>query len=195
MSVLILGCVFEDFEIGQVFKYFFGCIVMMIDNIWFMLFINNLNLIYFDYVFVVKIEWKKLFVNLVFIIVLVIGFIVFDFLQNVVNFGWDKVCFFKLFFEGEIVYVQSEVFIKCEFVFWLYQGIVNFKMIGFIEIGKVIIIFECMMFVYKSGYVLFKLELLEIVEQVFEREFEKVCLKCLFGFFILICSVGMLVEV
>lgn len=66
--------------------------VLDVDNVWFILFIFNVQLVYFDVVYVSKMEWKKLLVDLMFILVFLIGMSVcIVSVKVVVNFGWDKV--------------------------------------------------------------------------------------------------------
>lgn len=147
------GRVYEDFEVGDVYRHPLGRTVTQADNIWFTLLTVNQNPIHFDSAYAAQTEFKKPLVNSTLTLAIITGLSVADISQNAVNLGWDEVRMPHPVFEGDTLYAQSEVLEKRESKSRPQQGIVSFKTIGINQDGKIILDFKRTILVYKQGYV------------------------------------------
>ena len=148
------GRVYEDFEVGDVYRHPLGRTVISADNIWFTLLTQNTNPVHFDHAYASKTEIGKPLVDSTFTLALVTGQSVSDVSQNAMaNLGWDEVRLPHPVFEGDTVYSQSEVLEKRESKSRANVGIVKVKTTGFNQDGKVIIEFKRTMMIYKQDHV------------------------------------------
>jgi itaconyl-CoA hydratase len=148
------GRVFEDFEVGDVFRHALGRTVLATDNVWFTLLTQNTNPIHFDRAYAAKTEFGKPLVDSTFTLALVTGQSVADISQNAMaNLGWDEVRLPNPVFEGDTIYSQSEVLEKRESKSRPNVGIVRFKTTGYTQDGTVVIEFKRTIMIYKRGQV------------------------------------------
>lgn len=148
------GRVYEDLEVGDVYRHPLGRTVLAADNVWFTLLTMNTNPIHFDQEYAAQTEFGKPLVDSTFTLALVTGLSVSDLSQNVMaNLGWDEVRLPNPVFEGDTIYSQSEVLEKRESKSRPKVGIVRVKTIGFKQNGDVVIEFQRTMMVYKRGHV------------------------------------------
>jgi itaconyl-CoA hydratase len=148
------GRVYEDFEVGDIYRHPLGRTVLAADNIWFTLLTQNTNPIHFDHAYAAQTEYKRPLVNSTFTLALVTGQSVMDISQNALaNLGWDEVRLPNPLFEGDTVYSRSECLEKRESKSRPNVGIVTFKTTGFTQDGRVIIEFKRTVMVYKRGHV------------------------------------------
>jgi len=148
------GRVFEDFEVGDIYRHPLGRTVLATDNIWFTLLTQNTNPIHFDRAYAAKTEFGKPLVDSTFTLALVTGQSVSDISQNAMaNLGWDEVRLPNPVFEGDTIYSQSEVLEKRESKSRPNVGIVRFKTTGFTQEGTVVIEFKRTIMIYKRGQV------------------------------------------
>ena len=148
------GRVFEDFEVGDVFRHALGRTVLATDNVWFTLLTQNTNPIHFDRAYAAKTEFGKPLVDSTFTLALVTGQSVSDISQNAMaNLGWDEVRLPNPVFEGDTIYSQSEVLEKRESKSRPNVGIVRFKTTGYTQDGTVVIEFKRTIMIYKRGQV------------------------------------------
>jgi acyl dehydratase len=147
------GRVYEDFEVGDVYRHPLGRTVTTADNVWFTLLTNNSNPIHFDHAYAAKTEFGRPLVNSAFTLALVTGLSVTDLSQNAVNLGWHEVRLPHPVFEGDTLYAQSEVLAKRESKSRPHQGIVRFKTIGFNQDGTVVLELERTILAYRRGHV------------------------------------------
>jgi acyl dehydratase len=145
--------VFEDFEVGQVYRHPLGRTVTQTDNIWFTLLTVNPNPIHFDEVWAAQTEWKKPLVNSAFTLALVTGLSVGDLSKNAVNLGWDGIRLPHPVFEGDTIYAQSEVLETRVSKSRPHQGIVRFRTVGFNQDGTVVIEYQRTILIYRRGHV------------------------------------------
>ena len=145
--------VFEDFEVGQVFRHPLGRTVTQTDNIWFTLLTVNPNPIHFDEVWAAQTEWTKPLVNSAFTLALVTGLSVGELSKNAVNLGWDKIRLPHPVFEGDTIYAQSEVLETRVSKSRPHQGIVRFRSLGYNQDGVAVIEYERTILVYRRGHV------------------------------------------
>ena len=148
------GRVYEDFQIGDVYRHPLGRTVITADNIWFTLLTQNSNAIHFDHEYASRTEFKKPLVDSTFTLALVTGQSVIDLSWNVMaNLGWDEIRLPQPVFEGDTIYSQSEVLSKRESRSRSNVGIVTVKTTGFNQDGIVVIHFKRTFMVYKRGHV------------------------------------------
>jgi acyl dehydratase len=148
------GRVYEDFEVGDIYKHPLGRTVLAADNVWFTLMTQNTNPIHFDQHYAAKTEFKRTLVNSTFTLALVTGQSVTDLSQNVfANLGWDEVRLPNPVFEGDTIYSRSEVLEKRESSKRPDVGIVRVKTTGVNQDDKVVIEFKRTFMVYKRGKV------------------------------------------
>jgi itaconyl-CoA hydratase len=148
------GRVFEDFEVGDVYRHPLGRTILATDNIWFTLLTQNTNPIHFDRAYAAKTEFKKPLVDSTFTLALVTGQSVADISQNAMaNLGWDEVRLPNPVFEGDTIYSQSAVLEKRESKSRPNVGIVRFKTTGYTHEGTVVIEFKRTIMIYKRGQV------------------------------------------
>ncbi len=148
------GRVYEDFEVGDVYRHPLGRTVIAADNIWFTLLTQNSNAIHFDAAYAANTEFGKPLVDSTFTLALVTGQSTIDLSWNVMaNLGWDKVRLPHPVFEGDTIYSQSEVLSKRESKSRPNVGIVTVKTVGFNQDGTVVIEYERTFMVYRRGHV------------------------------------------
>ena len=148
------GRVYEDFEVGDVYRHPLGRTVIDTDNIWFTLLTQNSNPIHFDRAYAAKTEFGKPLVDSTFTLALVTGQSVIDLSLNVMaNLGWDDVRLPNPVFEGDTIYSQSEVLLTRESKSRPNVGIVSVKTIGFNQDGTVVIEFKRTFMVFRRGHV------------------------------------------
>ena len=148
------GRVYEDFEVGDVYRHPLGRTILATDNTWFSLLTQNTNPIHVDHAYAARTEFGRPLVNSTFTLALVTGQSVADVSQNVLaNLGWDEVRLPHPVFEGDTIYSQSEVLEKRESQSRPNAGIVRIKSTGFNQDGTVVIEFKRTFMVYKRGHV------------------------------------------
>jgi itaconyl-CoA hydratase len=146
------GRVYEDFEVGDVYKHPIGRTITQTDNIWFTLLTVNNNPIHFDSNYALRTQFKKPVVDSTFTLALVTGLSVSDISQNAVNLGWDEVRLPNPVFDGDTLYAQSEVLDMRESRSRPRMGIVRFKTIGFNQDGTLVIAFKRAIMVYRREF-------------------------------------------
>ena len=146
------GRVFEDFEVGQIFRHALGRTVTEGDNVWLTMITLNPNPIHFDREYAGQTEWGRPLVNSCFTLSLVTALTVADLSQNAVNLGWDRVRLPHPVFEGDTLYAQSEVLSVRESKSRPRQGIVGFRTVGYNQTGRPVITFDRTILVYRRGH-------------------------------------------
>jgi len=76
------GRVYEDFEVGDIFRHALGRTILATDNIWFTLLTMNTNPIHFDHAYAAKTEFGRALVDSTFTLAVVTGQSVADISQN-----------------------------------------------------------------------------------------------------------------
>ena len=148
------GRVYEDFEVGDVYRHPLGRTVIAADNIWFTLLTQNSNAIHFDRAYAAQTEFGKPLVDSTFTLALVTGQSVIDLSWNVMaNLGWDEVRLPNPVFEGDTIYSRSEVLARRESKSRPNVGIVTVRTTGFNQDGTVVIEFKRTFMVYRRGHV------------------------------------------
>ncbi len=147
------GRVYEDFEVGDIYRHPVGRTVIDADNIWFTLLTQNNNPIHFDRAYAAKTEFGQPLVDSTFTLALVTGQSIIDLGLNVMaNLGWDEVRLPAPVFEGDTIYSQSEVLATRESKSRPNVGIVTVKTVGFNQDGTVVIEFKRTFMVYRRDH-------------------------------------------
>ncbi len=147
------GRVYEDFEVGDIYRHPLGRTVTQTDNIWFTLLTVNPNPIHFDARYAAQTSFGKPLVDSTFTVALVTGLSVTDISQNGINLGWDEVRLPAPVFEGDTIYAQSEVLSARESKSHPDRGIIQVKTTGYNQEGTIILTFKRSIMVYKDGHV------------------------------------------
>jgi itaconyl-CoA hydratase len=147
------GRVFEDFEVGDVYRHPLGRTITQTDNIWFTLLTVNNNPIHFDAAYAARTEWGRPLVDSTLTLAIATGLSVTDISLNAINLGWDEVRLPHPLFEGDTLYAQSEVLETRESRSRPHMGIVRLRTTGFNQDGDVVIELVRVVMVYKRGHV------------------------------------------
>ena len=147
------GRVYEDFEVGDIYKHPLGRTVTQTDNIWFTLLTVNSNPIHFDAHYASQTAFGEQLVDSTFPLALVTGLSVSDISQNGINLGWDNVRMPAPVYEGDTIYAQSEVLSKRQSKSYPDRGIIQVETTGYNQDGTIILIFKRSILVYKQGNV------------------------------------------
>jgi acyl dehydratase len=148
------GRVYEDFQVGDVYRHPLGRTVLAADNVWFTLLTQNTNPIHFDAAYAARTEFGRPLVDSTFTLALVTGQSVSDISQNAMaNLGWDEVRLPSPVFEGDTIYSESEVLETRASRSRPNVGIVRFKTRGFNQDGVLVIEFNRTVMVYRRGHV------------------------------------------
>jgi itaconyl-CoA hydratase len=148
------GRVYEDFQVGDLYRHPLGRTVLPADNVWFTLLTMNTNPIHVDEVYAAQTEFGRKLVDSTFTLALVTGLSVSDLSQNAMaNLGWDQVRLPHPVFEGDTIYSQSEVLETRESNSRAHVGIVKVKTTGSNQDGLIVIEFTRSFMVYKRGFV------------------------------------------
>ena len=147
------GRVFEDFEVGDVYRHPLGRTITQTDNIWFTLLTVNNNPIHFDAAYAARTEWGRPLVDSTLTLAIATGLSVTDVSLNAINLGWDEVRLPNPLFEGDTLYAQSEVLETRESRSRPHMGIVRLRTTGFNQDGRVVIEFVRTVMVYRRGQV------------------------------------------
>lgn len=147
------GRVYEDFEVGDIYRHPLGRTVTQTDNIWFTLLTVNPNPIHFDAHYASQTAFGQPLVDSTFTLALVTGLSVADISQNGINLGWDDVRLPAPVYEGDTIYAQSEVLSRRESKSHPDRGIIQVKTTGYNQDGTIILTFKRSIMVYKRGHV------------------------------------------
>jgi len=147
------GRVFEDFEVGDVYRHPLGRTITQTDNIWFTLLTVNNNPIHFDAAYAARTEWGRPLVDSTLTLAIATGLSVTDISLNAINLGWDEVRLPNPLFEGDTLYAQSEVLETRESRSRPHMGIVRLQTTGYNQDGGVVIEFIRAVMVYRRGHV------------------------------------------
>ena len=142
------GRVYEDFEVGDVYRHPLGRTVLPADNVWFTLLTQNTNPIHFDRAYAATTEFGQPLVDSTFTLALVTGQSVTDISQHAMaNLGWDEVRLPHPVFEGDTIYSQSEVLEMRESRSRANVGIVKVRSTGYNQDGTVVMDIDAVNFI------------------------------------------------
>jgi len=136
------GRVFEDFEIGDIYRHPLGRTVLTADNVWFTLLTMNTNPIHFDHAYAAKTEFGRPLVDSTFTLALVTGLSVVDVSERAVNLGWREVRLPAPVFAGDTIRAETEILEKRESKSRPGFGVVTVRTRGLNQRDEVVIDFE-----------------------------------------------------
>jgi acyl dehydratase len=143
--------VYEDFEIGDVYRSRLGRTVLEADNVWFTLLTMNTNQIHFNVEYAAATEFGKPLVDSTFTLALVTGLSVADVSEEAVNLGWTDVTLPKPVFAGDTLRAETEVLAKRESRSRADRGLVTVRTRGLNQREEVVIEFERTIMVARRG--------------------------------------------
>ncbi|MGH2702391.1 MAG: MaoC family dehydratase [Actinomycetota bacterium] len=147
-----VGRYYEDFEVGDIYRFALGRTITEADNIWFTLLTMNTNQLHFNNHYAAKTEFAKPLVNSGFTLALVLGMSVSDVSQNAMaNLGWDRIRLNHPVFVGDTLHVESLVLNKRESDSRPQVGIVKVKTRGLNQHGDECVSFTRSIMVYKRS--------------------------------------------
>ena len=147
------GRFYEDFEVGDVYRYRLGRTITEADNIWFTLLTMNPNQLHFNREYGKRTDFGRCLVDSTLTIAIVTGQSVSDVSMNVVaNLGWDEVRLTHPVFEGDTIYTESVVLSKRESKSRPNVGIVTVRSRGVNQDGVVVLSFIRTVMVYKRSH-------------------------------------------
>ena len=104
------GRVFEDFEVGDVFRHALGRTVLATDNIWFTLLTMNTNPIHFDAAYAANSQHGKCLVNGLLVLAIVVGMSVKDISETAIaNLEYESARHTAPTFAGDTLYSETKV--------------------------------------------------------------------------------------
>ena len=133
---------YEELQVGDVYRSRFGRTVLEADNVWFTLLTLNTNPIHFDASYAATTEWKRPLVDSTFTLALVTGLSVADVSERGVNLGWREVRLTAPVFAGDTIRAETQVLAKRKSRSRPGQGIVTVRTRGLNERDETVIEFE-----------------------------------------------------
>jgi itaconyl-CoA hydratase len=133
---------YEELEVGAVYRSRFGRTVLEADNVWFTLLTLNTNPIHFDAEYAATTEWERPLVDSTFTLALVTGLSVADVSERGVNLGWREVTLPAPVFAGDTIRAETEVLSKRESKSRPGFGIVTVRTRGQNQRNETVIDFE-----------------------------------------------------
>ncbi len=107
------GRMYEDFEVGAVYRHWPGRTISEADNTWFTLLTMNSHPIHFDADYAAGTAFGRPLVNSCLTLSIVVGMSVRDVSQAAIaNLGWERVELPAPVFNGDTVYASSTVLEK-----------------------------------------------------------------------------------
>lgn len=109
----ITGRMYEDFEVGAVYRHWPGRTISEADNTWFTLLTMNSHPIHFDANYAAGTSFGQPLVNSCLTLSIVVGMSVRDVSQAAIaNLGWERVELPAPVFNGDTIYASSTVLEK-----------------------------------------------------------------------------------
>ncbi len=147
------GRFFEDFQIGDTYRYPHGRTVTELDNSLFTHLTFNTNPLHFDREYARESRWGRILVNSTFTLALVTGMSTADVSRNALaNLGWENVRLQNPVFIGDTIYCESEVLAKRASKSHPEAGIVTVRSRGINQEGKVVIDLTRHVMVYRREH-------------------------------------------
>lgn len=125
------GRLYEDFEVGAIYRHWPGRTISETDNSWFTLLTMNTHPLHFDTAFAAGTRFGRPLVNSCLTLSIVVGMSVRDVSQAAIaNLGFDKVELPNPVFNGDTLYAHSTVVAKRLSRSDPTHGIVSVKTVG-----------------------------------------------------------------
>lgn len=147
-----LGRLYEDFEVGDVYRHPLGRTISESDNTWFTLLTMNTNPMHFDRKYAEASEFGRILVNSTLTVAIVAGQSVIDTSQLAfANLGWDEIRLTHPVFVGDTLYSESQVMALRESESRPHGGIVTIRTRGLNQDGDQVVSWKRTFFVYRRG--------------------------------------------
>jgi acyl dehydratase len=146
------GRLYEDFDVGDVFRSRLGRTINEADNVWFTCLTMNTNQIHFNEPYAARTQFERPLVNSAFTLALIVGLTVADTSENAAaNLGWTDILLPKPVYVGDTLWAESEILDKRESQSRPNVGIVSMRSRGVNQRGEVVIEFRRTFMVYKRS--------------------------------------------
>jgi len=146
------GRVYEDFEVGDVYRSHLGRTVTETDNIWFSCLTMNTNQMHFNSEYAARSEFGQPLVVSTLTLAIVLGLSVRDTSENAAaNLGWGDIVLPKPVFAGDTLWAESVVLAKRESKSRPSCGIVTIRTRGVNQRREVVIEFSRSFLVYRAN--------------------------------------------
>ena len=146
------GRLYEDFEVGALYRSRLGRTITDTDNVWFSCVTMNTNQVHFNEPLAERGLYGRILVNSTFTLALVMGLTVPDTSENAAaNLGWESVQLPSPVFVGDTLWAETEVLETRESRSRPDVGIVSVRSRGINQRGEVVIEFRRTFMIYKRG--------------------------------------------
>jgi len=147
------GRLFEEFEIGAIYKHRPGRTLTQTDNIWFSLLTLNQHPLHCDEEYGKRSEFGRCVVSSPLTLAVVVGLSVADVSQRAIaNLGWRDIRMTAPVYPGDTLYSQSEVLETRASASRPTAGIVTVRTTGSNQDAKVVCVFERTILIPRKGY-------------------------------------------
>ena len=144
------GRLYEDFDVGDVYRSRLGRTITDTDNVWFTCLTMNTNQVHFNVPFSERTRFGQPLVNSTFTLALVTGLTVADTSENATaNLSWDEIKLPNPVFVGDTIWAESEILEKRESRSNPNVGIVGMRCRGINQRREVVIEYKRTFMVYK----------------------------------------------
>jgi itaconyl-CoA hydratase len=144
------GRLFEDLEVGDVYRGRLGRTISEADNVWFTCLTLNTNQIHFNVPYAERTQFGQPLVNSAFTLALVTGMTVADTSENAAaNLAWTDIKLPKPVFVGDTIWAESEILELRESRSNPSVGIVTMRCRGINQRREVVIEFRRTFMLYK----------------------------------------------
>jgi acyl dehydratase len=146
------GRLYEDFQVGDVYRHPLGRTVTESDNTWFALLTMNTNQMHFNGEYAAKSEFGRPLVVSTLTVAIAVGQSVIDTTQNAfANLGWEDIRLPHPVFAGDTLFSESIVLDKRESASRPHAGIVTIRTRTLNQDGDEVCTFRRTFYVYKRG--------------------------------------------
>jgi acyl dehydratase len=143
---------FEDFEVGDVYRSRLGRTITETDNIWFTALTMNTNQMHFNTPYSERTRFKQQLVNSTFTLALVMGLTVPDTSENATaNLEWQEIKLPNPVYNGDTLWAETEVLELRESRSNRDVGIVKVRSRGINQRREVVIEFTRAFMIYKRA--------------------------------------------
>ena len=144
------GRLYEDFDVGDLFRSRLGRTVTEADNVWFTCLTMNTNQIHFNVPYAARTRFGHPLVNSAFTLALVTGLTVPDTSEHAAaNLAWGDIQLPRPVFVGDTLWAESEILDKRESGTNPHVGIVTMRCRGINQRQEVVIEYRRTFMVYK----------------------------------------------
>lgn len=146
------GRLYEDMEVGDVYRSRLGRTISEVDNTWFTTLTMNTNQVHFNAAFAERTRFGQVLVNSCLTLALVTGLSVPDTSENgTANLSWTDIELPNPVFVGDTLWAESEILATRESRSKPSVGIVSLRTRGINQRGETVIEFKRSFMAYRRG--------------------------------------------